>query len=106
MPVPSTTVDGHSTDSFCPSGHVEHRKHVTHSLEELLITFMAGSAQSSSKHDDFTLMMDHCQKKPAKITILELVNQIGFYEQTAPQCCLMICRVTSDLLEKTRDEFN
>ena len=66
MPVPSTTVDGHATDSFCPSGHGEHWKHVTHSLEELLITFMAGSAQSSSKHDDFTLMMDTCQKTHQK----------------------------------------
>ena len=61
MSVPSTTVDGHGTDSSCPSGHGEHRKHVTHSPEERLITFMAGPVQSSSMHDDFTLM-DTCQK--------------------------------------------
>lgn len=61
MSVPSKTVDGQGTDSLCPSGHGEHRKHVTHSPEERLITFMAGSAQSSSIHDDCTLM-DTCQK--------------------------------------------
>ena len=61
MSVPSKTVDGQGTDSLCPSGHGEHGKHVTHSLEERLITFMAGSAQSSSIHDDCT-PMDTCQK--------------------------------------------
>ena len=46
-------------------------------------------------------------KNPPKITILELVNQTGFCEQTVPQCCLMMCRVTSEFWPcKTRDEFN
>ena len=82
MSVPSKTVDGHGTDSLCPSEHGEHGKHVTHSPEERLITFMAGSAQSSSTHDDCTLM-DTCQK---------IQNNYSFLVKCLPAITILIIK--------------